>query len=144
MVDTPLIEYLVDAGALVSAIRDDIHRGLRNVVMLYERCMLCGGNGQRTQALAQCTCRTESSSKCFPVEFAIFSSRTHHVILDRDVLFAINAVIDCAQGRFLFSCFPLSETTTFAMRAAVFLGRLCYSYHYLSDRKGATQQHANR
>lgn len=109
LVDCVEVPALVDTGATVSVMSDDLRKRLNKLVTPYNSKPLRGvGNGVLCP-VGVCTSRIEISGYLVPVSFVILPLCSHDIILGIDFLREHAALISCRPGELAISPFPPAD-----------------------------------
>lgn len=91
------VEALVDTGASISIINEDLCSRLRKVRTPYVGPLLRGANEVMIEPSGQCTARVLIGEVLHHIQFAVLSPCAHQIILGWDFLSSSSAVISCRQ-----------------------------------------------
>lgn len=118
-IDHVPILTLVDTGAAISIMREDLRRQLHKVLTPPDSKLLRGADSRPISPLGMCSAQITINNETTRVLFTVISNCPHAIILGWDFLSTHAALIDCATGTIALDI-PTSAHTSESI-----LSRLC-------------------
>lgn len=103
---------LVDTGAAISVISEDVCKTLRKVRTPFHGTCLRGAGTNLIYPSALCTARVVIQDTCHHIEFVVLPNCTHSLILGWDFLSLNSAVIDCSHPELFLTTLDVCNTAT--------------------------------